>query len=251
MLSFHGNDRTMDSQATLSRFTDPSINPHMIAVFPNGQAGSDNGELCWEGAPYCSNAASDKVFVTDLLNYMRNNYCVDNTRIYASGKSNGGGFVDVLACSPDHGADFAAFAMDAAALYNEADGSGCTPSRSPLPILELHGTADTTIPYYGGSSHDAPLPNVRSVLNTWATRNGCGNSPVPTIDKLQSNGQGSWDYTQYDCKGVPSMVVGYNVTGQGHYWISTQTNADNNGNVAPIDASTIMISFFNNNYKPS
>ncbi|KAK4936890.1 hypothetical protein LTR10_022347 [Elasticomyces elasticus] len=230
VLSFHGNGKDMNSQATLSRFTDSTINPHMIAVFPNGQPGSDDGELCWEGAPYCSNPASDKVFVTDLLNYMRNNYCVDNTRIYASGKSNGGGFVDVLACSPDHGSDFAAFAMDAAALYNEADGSGCTPARSPMPILELHALQ-------------------------WRNKPRCTiakrNPPVPKVDGLQTNSQGSWDYTQYDCQGISSMVVGYNVTGQEHWWISTQTNADNNGDVAPIDASTLMMTFFNNNYKPS
>lgn len=109
ILSFHGNGKDMDYQATLSRFTEPSVNNDSIAVFPNGLEVDD--DRCWEGAPYCTTGVSDKVFVSDLLEYMRDNYCVDNSRIYASGKSVGGGFVDVLACSPSHGGDFAAFAV--------------------------------------------------------------------------------------------------------------------------------------------
>ncbi|EXJ61376.1 uncharacterized protein A1O5_11934 [Cladophialophora psammophila CBS 110553] len=166
------------------------------------------------------------MFVSDLLNYMRDNYCVDNFRIYATGKSSGGGLVDELACSPGHGGDFTAFAMGAAVIYTEADGSGCTPARSPMPILELHGTNDSTANYNGDTSHGAPLPSIRSVFRTWATRNGYGPSPVPVIDQLQSN---KAYYTQYDCGAKVSVVVGYNVTGQGHDWISTQYKADNQG----------------------
>lgn len=66
---------------------------------------------------------------------MRENYCIDNRRIYATGFDIGGGFVDSLACSPHHGGDFAAFSMVSPALFTEADGSWCKPER-PLPILE-------------------------------------------------------------------------------------------------------------------
>ena len=249
VLSFHGNGKDMDYQAAVSRFNDSSINPNMIAVFPQGLPGDDLKERCWEGAPYCKNTgASDKVFVTDLLNHMRENYCVDDFRIYASGKSIGGGFVDVLACSQEHGGDFAAFAMDAAAIYTEADGSSCKPARSLMPILELHGTDDKTANYSGEISHDEPLPNIRSVLEDWATRNGCGPSPVPAINELRDNRKVY--YTQYDCKGVQGAVVGYNVTGQGHWCISKKKNGDNKGHVAPIEASTIMMNFFDANSKP-
>ncbi|KIW96643.1 uncharacterized protein Z519_02034 [Cladophialophora bantiana CBS 173.52] len=135
--SFHGNGKDTDYQVTLSKFTESA--------------------LLARGTIY-TNAVSDKVFISDLLNYMRDNYCVNNSRIYASGKSIGGGLVDELACSPGHGGDFAALAMDAAAIYTETDGCGCRPARSPIPILELHGTNDNTVNYNGDTSHGAPLP---------------------------------------------------------------------------------------------
>jgi poly(3-hydroxybutyrate) depolymerase len=235
----------MDYQASLTRFAESAFNTEYIAVFPNGL--KIDGERCWQGAPYCTTGVSDKVFVTDLLNYMRQNYCVADNKVYASGKSIGGGFVDVLACSSAHGGDFAAFAMDAAALYTEADGSTCSPARKPLPILELHGTNDQTAEYNGGRSHGAPLPPIRDVLNRWAVRNGCQSPPVPIVDRLRSD---KVFYTQFDCGGLKSSVVGYNVTGQSHVWISTQYNEDNKGATAPIDASTIMMEFFKANPKP-
>lgn len=237
----------MDYQARLSRFTEAIINNDTIAVFPNGLTAGDPPKRCWEGAPYCTTGISDQVFVSDLLSYMRGHYCIDHNRIYASGKSIGGGFVDVLACSPDHGQDFAAFAMDAAALYTEADGSKCDPPHWKTPILELHGTNDTIAGYNGDTSHGATLPSIRGVLKTWATRNGCGPSAAPVIDKLET---GNVYYTQYNCGGRKGIVVGYNVTGQGHNWISTAANNDNDGNTAPVDASTIMMDFFRANPKP-
>ncbi|KAJ9605917.1 hypothetical protein H2200_009766 [Cladophialophora chaetospira] len=248
ILSFHGHGKDMDYQSTLSRFKEPGVNPNMIAVFPQGLIPSGSTERCWEGAPYCTTGVSDKVFVTDLLTYMRNNYCVDDHKIYVSGKSIGGGLVDLLACSPGHGGDFAAFAMDAAALYTEADGSGsiCNPARRPMPILELHGTDDTTAKYDGDKAKG--LPPIRDVLSKWATRNSCtGSPPAVTIDQDQGNGV---HYTQYDCAGKSSVVVGFKVDHQGHWWISTSSNGDNKGKRAPIDASTKMMAFFNANTKP-
>ncbi len=153
----------------------------------------------------------------------------------------------MLACSRGHGADFAAFAMDASQMYTEADGSSCDPAHTLTPILELHGTNDNTAKYDGGTSHGAATPSIRQVLATWATRNGCGDSPVPAVDELRKN---HVYYTQYDCGGRTRTVVGYNVTSQGHVWISEEPNDDNHGNTAPIDASSIMIDFFRANPKP-
>lgn len=138
--------------------------------------------------------------------------------------------------------------MDAAAIYTEADPNHeCHPARSPMPILDLHGTDDERVNYNGDISHGADLPNIRKVLRTWAIRNSCDADPIPVVDRLESN---KVYYTQYDCAGHASSVVGYNVTGQGHVWISTQYNEDNKGDTAPIDASTIMMAFFRANPKP-
>jgi poly(3-hydroxybutyrate) depolymerase len=249
LFSFHGKGKDMDYQAQLTRFNDPAVNPNMIAVFPNGQVSNlGDGDRCWQCPNYCNTGITDKIFVSDLITWMKDHYCVDDSKIYASGKSVGGGFVDVLACSPGFGGNFAAFAINAGAMYNEADGSGCTPARKPLPILELHGTEDHTANHNGGSSHDQPLPKIRSLLQKWAERNGCMTGTAATSDVRGSNGVYKTHWIGRS--GARTVVTGYNVTGQGHDWISTQRNDDNQGNVAPIDASTIMMAFFNSWTKP-
>lgn len=53
---------------------------------------------------------NDIGFTMDMLTYFNKNFCIDNKRVYATGKSNGGGFTSVLACDPVVSNSFAAFA---------------------------------------------------------------------------------------------------------------------------------------------
>jgi poly(3-hydroxybutyrate) depolymerase len=100
----------------------------------------------------------DLQFTTYLVAHLQEEYCIDSNRLYASGKSNGAGFVDTLACS-DHGDQFAAFAVAAAALYTDSGKDSCTKKRA---ILESHGLEDGTIPYHpnGEPGAGGPLPDI-------------------------------------------------------------------------------------------
>lgn len=172
VLSFHGKGKNMIYQSKLSCSTEPAINPDMVAVFPQGLEG-DDGDTCWQGPHNCNPSAPNENFTSDVVQYMKDNYYVDERRVYASGKLVGGGFVNILACSQDHGGQFAAFAIDAGTFYNEADGTECLPARSPMPMLELHGTDGETASYYGDVWNRQILPSVRRVLEAWGLRNGC------------------------------------------------------------------------------
>jgi poly(3-hydroxybutyrate) depolymerase len=77
--------------------------------------------------------------------------------------SNGGGFVGTLACSAE-GGEFAAFAPASGSFYTDVNGlnNGCSPARSPLPILEFHGGADKSVNYTGGVGEgglEPPIPD--------------------------------------------------------------------------------------------
>lgn len=61
--------------------------------------------------------------------------------MYFSGKSNGGGFVDTPAYC-DESDKFAAFAIAAAALYDDMSNDCCNKKRA---ILEAYGTDNDTI----------------------------------------------------------------------------------------------------------
>ena len=153
--------------------------------------------------------------------------------------SDGGGFVNTLACSPDHGAAFAAFAPVSGAFYTDTNFSDCKPSRSPLPILEFHGLADSTVNYTGGLGNGGPLPSIPDWLSWWAQRDGCQD---PAADKTTTDEPG-YQYITYSCDGVVDIVRHYKILELGHRWPNTTIT------VSPINASPIIMDFFRANYK--
>ncbi|RMZ91460.1 hypothetical protein DV736_g1284, partial [Chaetothyriales sp. CBS 134916] len=84
---------------------------------------------------------NDLQFTTDLSSHLPQTYCIDQDHIFASDKSNGGGFVNLLAWS-DTGDAFVAFAMTSAALYPDTKLDACSRKHD---IIESHGTNDTVI----------------------------------------------------------------------------------------------------------
>lgn len=155
--------------------------------------------------------------------------------------SNGGGFVNTLACSSDPGANFAAFAPVSGAFYDDDVDMGttdCQPALSPLPILEFHGLADKKIPYFGPASENGPVPTIPDWLAEWARRNGCQD---PSNSKHEASFPG-YKQENFTCNGVSDIVQHYNISGLGHVW-PTKHNS-------PIDASSRIIDFFNAHRKP-
>ncbi|MEV6418355.1 ferulic acid esterase [Streptomyces sp. NPDC051662] len=164
VLAFHGRGNT---GAGTEEFSKLSTLPAVV-VYPNGVIGTGDGDRqAWQGAPYAAAGVDDVRFTEDLLDRLESTLCVDERRVYATGKSNGAGFVStLLACRM---ADrIAAIAPVAAALY--PTGEPCEPSR-PVPLIDFHGTGDVTIPYTGDA--DRGLPAIQDWVAQWAERNGC------------------------------------------------------------------------------
>jgi len=155
----------------------------------------------WQGALYAIKGVDDLKFTADLLAHLRQNYCIDSTQVYASGKSNGGGFVDLLACS-SHDDEFVAFAMASAALYSDNSVAQCHACKA-RPILESHGEKDATIKYDGGVSHNASLPDIRSWIAWWAQRDGCASICADCKTEVQEKG---YNVISYSCGGLKDVV---------------------------------------------
>ena len=193
----------------------------------------------WQGPCYANPKVNDQIFTTELLTNLTEEYCIDSTRIYANGKSNGGGFVGSLACSPDHGGEFAAFSAVVGAFYQQGlDNSTCFPPRTPLPILEFHGTDDPRANYSGADhARGGALPAIQNWLAQWAIRDGC---PNPPTNVTQDSDSGKVHFGTYSCNGVPDIVQHYRIDGMGHVWPNTTRNATDY-----INATTLIIDFFN------
>lgn len=132
-------------------------------------------DKAWSPAPYAdTSVAEDIAYVEAVVDWVREHYLVDDASINAVGMSNGGGFATLLGCQlPER---FAAVATVSAAYYQDVhhDCAGV-----PVPHLDLHGTADSIIEYYGGTRHETVYSSVPEVLAAAAERNGCvGESEV-------------------------------------------------------------------------
>jgi polyhydroxybutyrate depolymerase len=129
-----------------------------VVVHPQGIGKS------WNGGPVCCSPANqdgvdDVGFVRAMIEMLTDTACIDTTRVYATGYSNGGYLSYRLACEASD--VIAAIGPVSAALGIEPE--NCTPQRA-VPTLAIHGTEDTLIDY----------AFAKAGADVLADRNGCG-----------------------------------------------------------------------------
>ena len=113
--------------------------------------------------------------VGDLLDRTVAGGCFDAKRISITGVSNGAGFAARMACArPDR---FAAV-VPVAAGYRALD--PC-PGTARASFLDIHGTADTVVPYNGKRPDRAG--SVPRYTASWARRDGCAAGPIQTTPR--------------------------------------------------------------------
>ncbi|KAH8904854.1 alpha/beta-hydrolase [Coniochaeta sp. PMI_546] len=240
VLAFSGNTETGLEMELDTRLSDPSWSPDKILVYPNGINAS------WAGASYShTTIAQDLQFVSDMLSSLDSNFCIDSNRIYATGFSNGGGFVDILACSGDSvGARFAAFVAASGAYYQEVlDNSTykCVPAKSPTPIAFIHGFNDSDVFYEGGNGEGGFLPAVPAVLDAWVSRNHCTNLSTTDSDN------GTVHISSWTCDGIDGALKLYREDDMGHVWASrkqTFSQAVMGEGPTKLEANDVIMKFF-------
>jgi polyhydroxybutyrate depolymerase len=148
-----GNGRFMERYSGLTT----AAKPRGFAVaYPDAE-----GKF-WQLAPSGEQAHDDIAFIRSLIDQLEATTCVDPERVYVTGVSNGGGLTARLGCE---------LSERIAAIAPVAGGYAklppCHPDR-PVSVLEIHGTADASVPY----SQVAPF------LAQWAALDGCNPRPV-------------------------------------------------------------------------
>src|SRR4051794_4841364 len=115
--------------------------------------------------------------VSSLLDATLQRGCVDQRRIAVTGVSNGAGFALRLACAqPDRFAAVVAVAAGLRAL------DPCPP-QARESFLEIHGGADTVVPYRGRPpGREGSVPRFAAA---WAGRAGCARRPRVSRPRAQ------------------------------------------------------------------
>lgn len=146
-----------------------------LYAHPDGTK-SAAGEQFWNATDACCNFEGSKIddsaYISKLIKDVQAAYNVDAKRIYLIGHSNGGFMSYRMAC--EHGDQIAAFASLAGAMYTDV--KKCA-AATPVSLLEIHGTADGTIDYNGGSIGAASYPSAETSVADWVTFNKCGTTP--------------------------------------------------------------------------
>ena len=112
-----------------------------VVVYPDSLPGKLTF-TAWEGAPYSVDGDRDVQFVSDILKTIPSQYCVDSTRIFAVGMSNGGAFATTVGCKL--GDQIKAVASVSGAYYQSCRSEERTPS-----LLVVHSQDDRQAPFKG------------------------------------------------------------------------------------------------------
>ena len=233
--SFHGRSATAASQESISQMSNETWNPNYLVVYPTGI------DQQWQGDPAAT--TDDIGFTLELVANLSGTYCLDSSRVFAAGMSNGGGFAaNILACDPVASRKFAGFGGMSGAYYQGTTDAGCSgdtvaiscnPGRAPVPVLETHGSADGVIPYAGGPRRNRCLPSIPRFMTDKAQRAGIGgvNTSIPYYDGNVLN------YTYGNNASLTGVVTHYWVNGLGHTWPSIAAGAY-------FDATPVLFAFF-------
>lgn len=190
----------------------------------------------------------DVGFTSDILDQVETVYCLDPSRIWATGKSDGGGLCNVLACDAKLSRRIAAFAPVSGAYYvdhlpcePETVAIPCAAGRRDIPMLAFHGGDDTVIAYLGGERKGECLPALPHWIQQWAVRDGLGNRKTTIAVAANTS------LYQFGGPRHPALVGLVFDAVIGHDWPSTAPNADNSHagqHPASFNATPMIVKFF-------
>lgn len=181
----------------------------------------------WEGDPD-SKDVSDTTFTLELISHLESTYCIDPSKIYANGKSNGAAFTGILACNSTTASKIAAFAAAAPAVYlsnKTHELPDCRPGRK-VPFMELHGLKDGTANYTGGlnSRSNGYTVDIPTYVNYLAKADGFNPSANDTSTLCSADA--GREVKKFTWDGSKETIVHYRYENVAHDWMSATPNKD-------------------------
>lgn len=216
LFNFHGYTSNAQEQLLYGDFRAIADTAGFIIVHPQGTldgTGATHFNVGWGGS-----SVDDIGFTAALIDSLLLDYEIDQTRIYSTGMSNGGFMSFYLACELSE--RFAAVGSVTGSMV-PATLSNCNATHQ-MPIIQIHGTADGTVPYNGSAGFTA---SIASVLSHWATYNNC-ETPATTTNIPNTNvvDGSTVQKTVYINGDNCSEVVHFKVTNGGHTWPGSAFN---------------------------
>jgi len=210
VLVFHGAEGTAEQTSQETDFVQVAAQDGSILAFLQGYEDTWN-----EGAGHTPAEVAhvdDVAFTSAVLTQIESRYSIDRTRVAATGFSNGALLTELLGCRL---ASRLTLVAPVAGPLPASVSPTCRPAR-PISVLEMHGTADQSIPYGGGPF--AGIGGGTTVLSApasaarWASLDHCTRH-AQTVDAAQAS-----VLTSYSACRAHVAVQLRSLQGAGHGW---------------------------------
>lgn len=210
VLNLHGYTSNAWQQEIYGDFRPIADTANFILVHPDGTIQPGTTDTQFWNIGLSGVTVDDVGFLEALIDTIDANYNINRSRVYSAGMSNGGYMGYMLACESGQ---FAAIASVTGSMTLPMY-TNCNPAK-PLPVMEIHGTADNTVPYNGSATSQG----VADVVDFWVTENNCSPTATQTNvpDTSASDGCTAEHYL-YTGGINGNTVEHFKVIGGGHTW---------------------------------
>ncbi len=209
ILNFHGYTSNAFEQLNYGDFRPIADTAGFIVVHPQGTVdllGNTHFNVGWG-----TSSVDDLGFTAALIDSLSAEYSINQDRIYSTGMSNGGFMSYHLACELSE--RIAAIASVTGTM-NVNQPATCSPSH-PMPVMEIHGTADATVPYTG----NILFGTTPAAVAYWVNYNNC--EPTPSITAIPDTDGGDGctaEHQVYTGGNNGSTVEHFKIINGEHTW---------------------------------
>ncbi len=223
VLNFHGYTSNSTAQMYYGDFRTIADTANFLVVHPMGTLDGSNQPYWnadWGGT------VDDIGFTAALIDSLSLEYNINQERVYSTGMSNGGFMSYTLACSLSN--RIAAIASVTGSM-NITQTFNCNPQHS-TPVMEIHGTADATVPYNGS----AGVEPIADVLSYWVGFNNCNTTAIfNNVPNINTTDGCTAEHYVYQNGNNGVEVEHYKIINGGHTWpgapvVTGTTNYDFN-----------------------
>jgi polyhydroxybutyrate depolymerase len=232
LFNFHGYSSNANQQLFYGDFRAIADTANFIIVHPQGTL--DNTNTTHFNVGWGGSTVDDVGFTSALIDTLISQYAIDNERVYSTGMSNGGYMSFRLACELS---DRIAAVASVTGAMSPTTLNSCSPTHM-TPIMQIHGTADGTVPYNGA----AWSSSVADILDYWKTYNALNPAPfIESMPDIDGTDGSTVEREAYLDNNGCMIVTHFKIANGGHTWPGAPF--DIGGTNYDIDASTEVWGF--------
>ena len=196
LINLHGYSGNSISQTSYTFLKESALAAGLAYVAPEGLT-DRSGNRFWNASNACcdfaKNGVNDVEYIDGLIDEMAKVFDLDKKRIYLFGHSNGHFMSYQYLCTSKN----QVVAIAGLAGSMDIDPAQC--SGKTANVLHIHGDADATISYDGGSLFAQSYPSVNEVVKRGSNNNQCTANPENQLDVIAAMSGAETTSYPFDC----------------------------------------------------